>query len=221
MSGNSASRTSEKKFPSRPGALHHPERYGSAAAFALRLISKKKVLITFAILGFPGEYPFTRGVQRNMYRGKLWTMRQFAGSRRPPKPINASNSCSSRARRVFPPRSTCQRSWVTTPTVPTAKGEVGKCGVAVSSLEDMEELFAGIPLGEVTTSMTINAPAIVILAMYLAVAEKQGVPKDKVRGTLQNDILKEYIAQKEWIFPVLPGVQSRHRHDRVLHEALS
>ena len=90
---------------------------------------------------------------------------------------------------------------------PRSKGEVGKCGVSVSSLEDMETLFSGIPLGEVTTSMTINAPAIVILAMYLAVAEKQGVPREKVRGTLQNDILKEYIAQKEWIYPVLPAVK--------------
>lgn len=156
--------------------------------------------------GFPGEYPFTRGVQRNMYRGKLWTMRQFAG-------FASAEETNKRFKLLLEHGQTGLSTAFDMPTLmgldadsPRSQGEVGKCGVAVSSLEDMERLFSGIPLGEVTTSMTINAPAIVILSMYFAVAEKQGVPREKVRGTLQNDILKEYIAQKEWIYPVLPAV---------------
>jgi methylmalonyl-CoA mutase N-terminal domain/subunit len=156
--------------------------------------------------GFPGEYPYTRGVQKNMYRGKLWTMRQFAG-------FASAEDTNKRFKMLLGQGQTGLSTAFDMPTLmgldadsPRSKGEVGKCGVAVSSLEDMEILFSGIPLGEVTTSMTINAPAIVILAMYFAVAEKTGVPKDKVRCTLQNDILKEYIAQKEWIYPVIPAV---------------
>ena len=158
-------------------------------------------------VGFPGEYPYTRGVQRNMYRGKLWTMRQFAG-------FASAEETNQRFKLLLEHGQTGLSTAFDMPTLmgydadsPRSKGEVGKCGVAISSLEDMERLFAGIPLGEVTTSMTINGPAIVILAMYLAVAEKQGVPREKVKGTLQNDILKEYIAQKEWLFPVIPAVE--------------
>lgn len=157
--------------------------------------------------GFPGEYPYTRGVQRNMFRGKLWTMRQFAG-------FSSAEETNKRFKLLLEHGQTGLSTAFDMPTLmgldadsPRSKGEVGKCGVAISSLEDMELLFQGIPLGEITTSMTINAPAIVILAMYLAVAENQGVPKEKVKGTLQNDILKEYIAQKEWIYPVLPAVK--------------
>lgn len=157
-------------------------------------------------LGFPGEYPYTRGVQQNMYRGKLWTMRQFAG-------FSSAEKTNERFKLLLEHGQTGLSTAFDMPTLmgldadsPRSKGEVGKCGVSVSSLEDMEILFSGIPLGEVTTSMTINAPAFVILAMYFAVAEKQGVPKDKVKGTLQNDILKEYIAQKEWIYPIAPAV---------------
>jgi methylmalonyl-CoA mutase N-terminal domain/subunit len=157
-------------------------------------------------LGFPGEFPFTRGVQRNMYRGKLWTMRQFAG-------FASAEDTNKRFKLLLANGQTGLSTAFDMPTLmgydadsPRSKGEVGKCGVAISSLEDMERLYAGIPLGEVTTSMTINAPAIIILAMYLAVADQQKVPHDKVRGTLQNDILKEYIAQKEWIIPVQPAV---------------
>jgi methylmalonyl-CoA mutase N-terminal domain/subunit len=142
-----------------------------------------------------------------MYRGKLWTMRQFAG-------FASAEETNKRFKLLLEHGQTGLSTAFDMPTLmgydadsPKSKGEVGKCGVSVSSLEDMETLFQGIPLGEVTTSMTINAPAIVILAMYLAVAEKQGVPREKVRGTLQNDILKEYIAQKEWIFPVPPAVK--------------
>jgi methylmalonyl-CoA mutase N-terminal domain/subunit len=142
-----------------------------------------------------------------MYRGKLWTMRQFAG-------FSSAEETNKRFKLLLENGQTGLSTAFDMPTLmgldadsPRGKGEVGKCGVAVSSLEDMEILFSGIPLGEITTSMTINAPAIVILAMYLAVAEKQGVPREKVKGTLQNDILKEYIAQKEWIYPVLPAVK--------------
>ena len=157
--------------------------------------------------GFPGEFPYTRGVHRTMYRGKLWTMRQFAG-------FATAEETNKRFKLLMAEGQTGLSTAFDMPTLmgldaddPRSKGEVGKCGVAVSSLEDMEQLFEGIPLGEVTTSMTINAPAIVILAMYFAVAEKQGVPREKVRGTLQNDILKEYIAQKEWIYPIKPAVK--------------
>ena len=158
-------------------------------------------------LGFPGEYPYTRGVQRNMYRGKLWTMRQFAG-------FASAEETNTRFKMLLANGQTGLSTAFDMPTLmgydadsPRSIGEVGRCGVAVSSLEDMERLYDEIPLGEVTTSMTVNGPAIVLLAMYYAVAEKQGVPKDKVRGTIQNDILKEYIAQKEWLFPVKPAVE--------------
>jgi methylmalonyl-CoA mutase N-terminal domain/subunit len=156
--------------------------------------------------GFPGEFPYTRGVQRNMYRGKLWTMRQFAG-------FSSAEETNKRFKLLLENGQTGLSTAFDMPTLmgfdadsPRGKGEVGKCGVSVSSIEDMETLFGGIPLGKVTTSMTINAPAIVILAMYFAVAEKQGVAKQDVKGTLQNDILKEYIAQKEWIYPIQPAV---------------
>ncbi len=158
-------------------------------------------------LGLPGEFPYTRGVQPNMYRGKLWTMRQFAG-------FASAEDTNARFKMLLEQGQTGLSTAFDMPTLmgydaddAHSKGEVGKCGVAVSSLEDMERLFAGIPLADVTTSMTINGPAIVIMAMYFAMAEKQGVPKDRVRGTLQNDIFKEYIAQKEWLFPVAPAVQ--------------
>jgi methylmalonyl-CoA mutase, N-terminal domain len=158
-------------------------------------------------LGLPGEYPYTRGVQRNMYRGKLWTIRQFAG-------FGSAKQTNQRFKMLLEHGQTGLSTAFDMPTLmgydadsPKSKGEVGRCGVAVSSLEDMELLYDGIPLGEITTSMTINGPAVVILAMYFVVAEKQGVPKERVGGTLQNDILKEYIAQKEWLFPVEPAVE--------------
>src|SRR6478736_678821 len=197
---------SEEKFPQRPG------RFTTLSDMEVPLLStpadlEKENFDYLRDLGFPGEYPFTRGVQRNMYRGKLWTMRQFAG-------FASAEDTNKRFKLLLEHGQTGLSTAFDMPTLmgydadsPKGKGEVGKCGVAVSSLEDMETLFSGIPLGEVTTSMTINGPAIVILAMYMAVAEKQGVPKEKVRGTLQNDILKEYIAQKEWLFPVVPAVE--------------
>jgi methylmalonyl-CoA mutase N-terminal domain/subunit len=196
---------SEKKFPPRPA------RFTTLSDMDVPLLStpadlEKEGIDYLRDIGFPGEYPYTRGVQRNMYRGKLWTMRQFAG-------FSSATETNKRFKMLLANGQTGLSTAFDMPTLmgydadsPKSKGEVGKCGVAVSSLEDMEELFAGLPLGDITVSMTINGPAIVILAMYLAVAEQQGVPKDKVRGTLQNDILKEYIAQKEWLFPVQHAV---------------
>ncbi|MEW6758007.1 MAG: methylmalonyl-CoA mutase family protein [Acidobacteriota bacterium] len=158
-------------------------------------------------LGWPGEYPFTRGVQPTMYRGRLWTMRMFAG-------MGTAEDTNARFKYLLKEGQTGLSTAFDLPTLmgrdgdsPLADGEVGKEGVAVSTLRDMEILFDGIPLGEVSTSMTINAPAAVLYAMYLAVAEKQGVPFRKLRGTIQNDIFKEYIAQKEWIYPPEPSVR--------------
>jgi methylmalonyl-CoA mutase, N-terminal domain len=158
-------------------------------------------------LGFPGEFPYTRGVHASMYRGRLWTMRMFAGygtaedtNLRYQYLLSQGNNGLSVAFDL-PTLMGCD------PDDPLSAGEVGKCGVAVASLQDMEVLFKGIPLGNVTTSMTINAPAAILLAMYVAVAEQQGVPLTALGGTLQNDILKEYIAQKEWIYPIRPSMR--------------
>ncbi len=158
-------------------------------------------------LGFPGEYPFTRGIYPNMYRGRLWTMRQFAG-------FGTAEETNQRYHYLLDQGQTGLSVAFDMPTImgvdsddPRAKGEVGKCGVAIDTLADMERLFKGIPLDKVTTSMTINAPAAILWAMYIAVAEKQGVPSDKIGGTIQNDILKEYIAQKSWIFPPEPSMR--------------
>jgi len=158
-------------------------------------------------LGFPGEYPYTRGIHANMYRGKVWTMRQFAG-------FGTPEDTNERFKYLLEHGQTGLSTAFDLPTLmgrdaddPMSEGEVGICGVAISSLADMEILFDGIPLDKVSTSMTINSPAIMIFAYYLAVAEKQGVPFEKLRGTLQNDILKEYIAQKEYLFPPRPSVR--------------
>ncbi|MHA1449778.1 MAG: acyl-CoA mutase large subunit family protein [Candidatus Hodarchaeales archaeon] len=158
-------------------------------------------------LGFPGEYPFTRGVQPTMYRGRLWTMRQYSG-------FGTAKETNERFKFLLEKGQTGLSVAFDLPTQigydsddPIARGEVGKTGVAISSLLDMETLFAGIPLDKVSTSMTINAPAAVLLAMYIAVAEKQGVPAEKLRGTVQNDILKEYIARGTYIFPLEPSMR--------------
>jgi methylmalonyl-CoA mutase N-terminal domain/subunit len=158
-------------------------------------------------LGFPGSYPFTRGVYSTMYHGKLWTMRQFAGFATP-------EDTNRRFKFLLGQGQTGLSTAFDMPTLmgydcdhPRAMGEVGKEGVSVSSLADMEVLFGGIRLDEVTTSMTINCTATVILAMYLVVAEKQGVSWDKLDGTIQNDMLKEFIAQREWICPPRPSVK--------------
>jgi methylmalonyl-CoA mutase N-terminal domain/subunit len=158
-------------------------------------------------LGLPGQFPFTRGVQPSMYRGRLWTMRQFAG-------FGTPEDTNKRFKYLIGHGMTGLSTAFDMPALmgydadhPMSRGEVGKEGVAVSSLQDFELLFDGIPLDKVTTSMTINAPAIVALCMYIAVGEKQGVPMAKLGGTIQNDMLKEYIAQKEWIVPPRPAVR--------------
>jgi methylmalonyl-CoA mutase N-terminal domain/subunit len=158
-------------------------------------------------LGLPGEPPYTRGIHPTMYRGKLWTMRQFAG-------FGTAEDTNARFRYLLGQGQTGLSVAFDLPTLmgydadhPLSEGEVGKCGVAISSLADMEVLFDQIPLADVTTSMTINSPAAVIWAMYLAVAEKQGADWQRISGTLQNDILKEYIAQKEYIYPPEPSMR--------------
>ena len=158
-------------------------------------------------LGSPGEYPFTRGVYPSMYRGRLWTMRQFAG-------FGSAEDTNERFRYLLEHGQTGLSTAFDMPTLmgldsdhPRSLGEVGREGVAIDSLEDMATLFAGIPLGEVSTSMTINSASAVVLAFYVCVAERQGVPAERLRGTAQTDILKEYIAQKEWIFPPEPSLR--------------
>ncbi|HYO63639.1 MAG TPA: methylmalonyl-CoA mutase family protein [Pyrinomonadaceae bacterium] len=156
---------------------------------------------------FPGEFPYTRGIHPTGYRGKLWTMRQFAG-------FGTPEETNARFKYLMEQGQTGLSVAYDLPTLMgydadslLSEGEVGKCGVAVSSLADMEVLFDGIPLEKVTVSQTINAPASVLLAMYLVVAEKQGADWRRISGTLQNDILKEYIAQKEWIYPIRPAMK--------------
>jgi methylmalonyl-CoA mutase N-terminal domain/subunit len=158
-------------------------------------------------LGMPGEYPFTRGVHATMHRGRLWTMRMFAG-------FGTAEETNQRFKYLLNQGQTGLSVAFDLPTLmgydtddPEAMGEFGKCGVAVSSLQDMELLFSGIPLDKVSTSMTINGPAAIIWAMYIAAAEKQGLRLAHLRGTIQNDILKEYIAQKEFIFPPEPSMR--------------
>jgi methylmalonyl-CoA mutase, N-terminal domain len=158
-------------------------------------------------LGYPGVYPFTRGVYPSMYRGRLWTMRQFAG-------FGTAEETNARFRYLLEHGQTGLSTAFDMPTLmgydsdhARSLGEVGREGVAIDSLDDMETLFSGIPLDEVSTSMTINSPAAMLLAFYLCVGEEQGVPREKLRGTIQTDILKEYIAQKEWIFPPEPSMR--------------
>lgn len=158
-------------------------------------------------LGFPGEYPFTRGIHATMYRGRLWTMRQFSG-------YGTAEQTNKRFKYLLEEGETGLSIAFDYPTIrgydsdhPLSKGEVGVCGVAVSSLKDMEVLFDGIPLDQVTTSMTINGPTAVLLAMYIATGDKQGVPREKLRGTTQNDVLKEFFAQKLIIFPPEPSLK--------------
>src|SRR5215470_6058679 len=158
-------------------------------------------------LGDPGEFPYTRGIYKNMYRGRLWTMRQYAG-------YATAEESNARYKYLLAQGTTGLSVAFDLPTQigldsddPLAQGEVGKVGVAIDSLEDMERLFAGIPLDEVSTSMTINSTAAILLSLYLAVARKQGVPFSKVRGTLQNDILKEYIARGTYIYPPAPSLR--------------
>jgi methylmalonyl-CoA mutase, N-terminal domain len=160
-----------------------------------------------AEIGFPGEFPFTRGVYPSMYRGRLWTMRQFAG-------FGTAEETNERFRYLLDHGQTGLSTAFDMPSLmghdsdhPRSEGEVGREGVAIDSLDDMETLFGGIDMGAVSTSMTINAPAAVMLAFYVVAAERQGVPAERLAGTIQTDILKEYIAQKEWCFPIDPAMR--------------
>src|SRR3954466_9347896 len=158
-------------------------------------------------IGLPGEYPFTRGVYPSMYRGRLWTMLQFAG-------FGTAEETNERFRYLLDHGQTGLSTAFDMPSLmghdsdhPRSEGEVGREGVALDTLDDMERLFEGIDMGEVSTSMTINAPAAIMLAFYVVAAEHQGVPPERLAGTIQTDILKEYIAQKEWCFPIDPAMR--------------
>jgi len=197
----------------RPTLEKNPERqaeFTTVSGFPIRRLYTPADLSGWNAdrdLGHPGEPPYTRGIHSTMHRGRLWTMRQFAG-------FGAAEDTNQRFRYLLAQGQTGLSTAFDLPTLmgydsdhPLSEGEVGKCGVAISSLADMEVLFNQIPLANVTTSMTINSPAAVIWAMYLAVAEKQGADSKKISGTLQNDILKEYIAQKEYIYPPEPSMR--------------
>ena len=200
----------------KPGAKvtpHSPERakeFTTVSSYPIRQLYTLADLANWSEardLGLPGEPPYTRGIHPTMYRGRLWTMRQFAG-------FGTAEDTNKRFRYLLSQGQTGLSVAFDLPTLmgydadhALSEGEVGKCGVAISSLADMEVLFDQIPIAEVSTSMTINSPAAVIWAMYLAVAEKQGADWKKVAGTIQNDILKEYIAQKEYIYPPEPSMR--------------
>jgi methylmalonyl-CoA mutase N-terminal domain/subunit len=196
-----------------PALKKHPEKQKRFESVSLEEVDRLYTPAETAQLdfsrdiSFPGEFPYTRGIHPTGYRGKIWTMRQFAG-------FSTPEETNSRFQYLLEQGQTGLSVAYDLPTLmgydadsPLSEGEVGKCGVAVSSLADMEVLFDKIPLEQVTVSQTINAPASVLLAMYLVVAEKQGADWKKISGTLQNDILKEYIAQKEWIYPIQPAMK--------------
>lgn len=196
-----------------PTLTKHPERKEHFQSVSLEEVNRLYTPADVSELNveedisYPGEFPYTRGIHPTGYRGKLWTMRQFAG-------FSTPEETNARFKYLLKQGQTGLSVAYDLPTLMghdadslLAEGEVGKCGVAVSSLADMEVLFAGIPLEAITVSQTINAPASVLLAMYLAVADKQGADWKKISGTLQNDILKEYIAQKEWIYPIRPAMK--------------
>jgi methylmalonyl-CoA mutase, N-terminal domain len=196
-----------------PVLKRRPERRSTFESVSLEQVARLYTPADLADIdfendvSFPGEFPYTRGIHPTGYRSKLWTMRQFAG-------FSTPEETNARFKYLLNEGQTGLSVAYDLPALmgydadsPLAEGEVGKCGVAVSSLADMEALFDGIPLEDITVSQTINAPASVFLAMYLVVAEKQGADWKRISGTLQNDILKEYIAQKEWIYPIRPAMK--------------
>ncbi|HET8654892.1 MAG TPA: methylmalonyl-CoA mutase family protein [Longimicrobiaceae bacterium] len=195
-----------------PAVGKHPERkehFETTSGLEVeRLYTPEDAPIDYARdLGYPGEYPFTRGIQPTMYRGRLWTMRQYAG-------FGTAGQTNERFHLLLDAGQTGLSVAFDLPTqmgydsdAPVAVGEVGRVGVAIDSIEDMRALLRGIPLGRVSTSMTINATAAILLALYVAVADEQGVPRDRIAGTVQNDILKEYIARGTYIYPVEPSLR--------------
>jgi methylmalonyl-CoA mutase, N-terminal domain len=183
------------------------ERFTTLSGEPVRALYTEADLPDLEQIGLPGEYPFTRGVYPSMYRGRLWTMRQFAG-------FGTAEETNARFHYLLEHGQTGLSTAFDMPSLmghdsdhPRSEGEVGREGVAVDTLDDMETLFAGIDVGEVTVSMTINAPAAIMLAFYVVAAEEDGVPPERLGGTIQADILKEYIAQKEWCFPVDPAMR--------------
>ena len=196
------------RAPEPPSAPEpEPERSTISGIPYLPVYSPATSPVEYDRLGDPGAYPFTRGVYESMYRGRPWTMRQFAG-------FGTAEETNQRFHYLLAHGQTGLSTAFDMPTLmgydsdhPRSLGEVGREGVAVDTLADMEELFHGIPLDRVTTSMTVNAPAAVVLAQYVCVAERQGIPAERLGGTIQADILKEYIAQKEWIFPAEPSMR--------------
>ena len=196
----------------KPVTDRRPERKESFEGVSLepvdRLYTKAHSEdIDEAEIGMPGEYPYTRGIHPTGYRGKLWTMRQFAGFSSPEKTNERFKYLMSQGQTGLSVAYDLPALMGLDADSPLSEGEVGKCGVAVSSLADFETLFDGISLEDVTVSQTINAPAWIFLAYYMVVAEKQGADFKKISGTLQNDILKEYIAQKEWVYPIRPAMK--------------
>ena len=202
-----------KKEILEPALAKHPERREEFVTTSSQKVDRLYTPLDTAHIDFPrdisypGEFPYTRGIHSTMYRGRLWTMRMFAG-------FGSARETNERFKYLLKQGQTGLSTAFDLPTLygydsdsPFAAGEFGECGVGVSSLEDMSILFNGIPLDKVTTSMTINSPAAIIWAMYIANAENQGVPKSNLGGTIQNDILKEYIAQKEYIFPPHPSMR--------------
>ena len=202
-----------KKEILEPALAKHPERREAFITTSSQKVDRLYTPLDTAHIDFPrdisypGEFPYTRGIHSTMYRGRLWTMRMFAG-------FGSAGETNERFKYLLKQGQTGLSTAFDLPTLygydsdsPFAAGEFGECGVGVSSLEDMSILFNDIPLDKVTTSMTINSPAAMIWAMYIANAENQGVPKSKLGGTIQNDILKEYIAQKEYIFPPHPSMR--------------
>lgn len=209
--GRSAIERAEKEWREQSArAPERPESFSTVSGKTLRALYTQRDIASLDYLrdlGFPGSYPFTRGVQENMYRGRLWTMRQFSG-------FGDAVASNRRYRYLLEQGQTGLSVAFDMPTImgydsdhPRAAGEVGRCGVAVDSLEDMELLFKDIPPDRITTSMTINGPAAALWCFYLANALKQGIRLDQIGGTIQNDILKEYIAQKSWIFPPEPSLR--------------
>ncbi|MFZ0040290.1 MAG: methylmalonyl-CoA mutase family protein, partial [Solirubrobacteraceae bacterium] len=187
-----------------------PERdapFTSMSAEEIKPLYTERDLPDLAMIGLPGQYPYTRGVYPSMYRGRLWTMRQFAG-------FGTAAETNARFHYLLEHGQTGLSTAFDMPSLmghdsdhPRSLGEVGREGVAIDTVLDMETLFGGIPLGDVSVSMTINAPAAIMLAFYVVAAERQGYGPEQLSGTIQTDILKEYIAQKEWCFPVDPAMR--------------
>ena len=201
MGGSGSGRAGEEKEGSRPLRKPSFTNISGSPVEGLYTAGRRSGSGYLREEGYPGQFPYTRGIHATLYRGRPWTIRQFSG-------FGSAADTNSRFKFLLEQGQDGLSVAFDVPTLmgfdsdhPASEGEVGVCGVAVDTLEDMEALFAGIPLDRISTSMTINAPAVVLLAMYLAVAEKRGIPWTALRGTLQNDILKEYIAQKEWICP--------------------